>query len=121
LGLYLAQIELVIANNPAYQAIVKDYGIGGKYWTMSASFTTALGAFLAVAQGGNATAGAAGALASTASAGIAEQLARLIFNSGPNGTLTEDQKQVIDNLVVIDGSVAGGGFVNIPTLKPCTF
>ncbi|MEA9393599.1 VENN motif pre-toxin domain-containing protein [Acerihabitans sp. TG2] len=69
---------------------------------------TALGAFLAAAQGGNATAGAAGALASAASASTAEKLARLIFNSGPNDTLTEDQKQVIDNLVVIAGSVAGG-------------
>jgi len=150
LGYTPEQITRAIASDPAYQAIIKDYGIGGKYWTMSASFTTALaglmggniqgaavgaaapylanlvkqisdgdeplrmvlhtalGAFLAAAQGGNATAGAAGALAGTATAGIAKNLARLLFNSGPNDTLTEDQKQVIDNLVVIAGSVAGG-------------
>ncbi len=150
LGYTPEQITRAIANDPAYQAIIKDYGIGGKYWTMSASFTTALaglmggniqgaavgaaapylanlvkqigaedeplrvvlhtalGAFLAAAQGGNAAAGAAGALAGTATASTAEQLARLLFKDAPDGTLTEDQKQVIDNLVVIAGSVAGG-------------
>lgn len=59
LGYTAEQITRAIVNDPDYQAIAKDYGIGGKYWTMSASFTTALAGLM----GGNiqgAVVGAAG-------------------------------------------------------------
>ncbi|WP_308420891.1 VENN motif pre-toxin domain-containing protein, partial [Hafnia psychrotolerans] len=66
---------------------------------------TALGAFLASAQGGDATAGAAGALTS---AGTAKLLVKMFYPQVKEGELTEAQKQVIDNLMVIAGSTAGG-------------
>jgi len=62
---------------------------------------SALGAFLARAQGGDAVSGAAGGA-------TAVIFTRIFYPGIKTEALTEEQKQIIDNLVVIAGSTAGG-------------
>ncbi|MFE8149890.1 hemagglutinin repeat-containing protein [Brenneria goodwinii] len=91
------------AAAPYLAELVKDVSQGNE--PARIALHTVLGAFLAQSQGGSALGGAAGGLTSAVAA---EMIAKVLYPGVETEKLSDEQKQLVANLVVIAGAGAAG-------------